>query len=96
MVADLHRTLIKGGIFIYPASTKYPQGKLRLMYECNPLSFIIEQAGGSAIDGKMRIMEKKPESIHERSPIYIGSPENVKKVKELLDQHENQETAKKT
>ena len=94
MVADLHRTLIKGGIFIYPASTKYPQGKLRLMYECNPLSFIIEQAGGTSIDGKGRIMEKKPESIHERSPIYIGSPENVKKVKELLDQHENKETAK--
>jgi len=94
MVADLHRTLIKGGIFIYPASTRYPQGKLRLMYECNPLSFIIEQAGGTAIDGKGRIMEKKPESIHERSPIYIGSPENVKKVKELLDQHENKETAK--
>ncbi len=94
MVADLHRTLIKGGIFIYPASTRYPQGKLRLMYECNPLSFIIEQAGGTAIDGKGRIMDKKPESIHERSPIYIGSPENVKKVKELLDQHENKETAK--
>ncbi|MFO7798758.1 class 1 fructose-bisphosphatase [Rhodohalobacter sp.] len=94
MVADLHRTLIKGGIFIYPASTRYPQGKLRLMYECNPLSFIIEQAGGTAIDGKERIMEKKPGSIHERSPIYIGSPENVKKVKELLNQHENKETAK--
>lgn len=94
MVADLHRTLIKGGIFIYPASTRYPQGKLRLMYECNPLSFIIEQAGGTAIDGKERIMEKKPASIHERSPIYIGSPENVKKVKELLDQHENKETIK--
>jgi fructose-1,6-bisphosphatase I len=93
MVADLHRTLIKGGIFIYPASTKYPQGKLRLMYECNPLSFIIEQAGGTSIDGKERIMEKVPESIHERSPIYIGSPENVKKVKELLDQHENKESA---
>jgi len=95
MVADLHRTLIKGGIFIYPASTRYPQGKLRLMYECNPLSYIIEQAGGTAIDGKERIMEKKPGSIHERSPIYIGSSENVKKVKELLDQYENKESVKK-
>ena len=95
MVADLHRTLIKGGIFIYPASTRYPQGKLRLMYECNPLSYIIEQAGGTAIDGKQRIMEKKPGSIHERSPIYIGSSENVKKVKELLDQYENKESVKK-
>jgi len=94
MVADLHRTLIKGGIFIYPASTRYPQGKLRLMYECNPLSYIIEQAGGTAIDGKQRIMEKKPGSIHERSPIYIGSSENVKKVKELLDQYENKESVK--
>ncbi|MDZ7757489.1 class 1 fructose-bisphosphatase [Rhodohalobacter sp.] len=94
MVADLHRTLIKGGIFIYPASTRYPNGKLRLMYECNPHSFIIEQAGGMAIDGKERIMEKKPTSIHERSPIYIGSPENVKKVKELLDQYENKESVK--
>jgi len=95
MVADLHRTLIKGGIFIYPASTRYPQGKLRLMYECNPLSYIIEQAGGTAIDGKQRIMEKKPGSIHERSSIYIGSSENVKKVKELLDQYENKESVKK-
>ncbi len=94
MVADLHRTLIKGGIFIYPASTKYPEGKLRLMYECNPHSFIIEQAGGLAIDGKKRIMEIQPTSIHQRSPIYIGSPDNVKKVKELLDQHENKESVK--
>lgn len=87
MVADLHRTLIKGGIFIYPASTKYPNGKLRLMYECNPHSFIIEQAGGMAIDGKNRIMEIQPESIHQRCPIYIGSPDNVKKVKSLLEEY---------
>ncbi|WP_069131252.1 class 1 fructose-bisphosphatase [Rhodohalobacter halophilus] len=87
MVADLHRTLIKGGIFIYPASTKYPNGKLRLMYECNPLSFIIEQAGGKAIDGKGRIMEIQPTSIHQRCPIYIGSPENVKKVQSMLEEY---------
>lgn len=84
MVADIHRTLVKGGIFIYPASSKYPNGKLRLMYECNPLSFIIEQAGGLAIDGNRRIMEIIPESIHQRTPVFIGSPENVKKVHSFL------------
>lgn len=88
MVADIHRTLITGGIFIYPASKNYPKGKLRLMYECNPLSFIIEQAGGMAIDGNRRIMEIKPEVIHERIPIYIGSPENVSTVKSFLEKYD--------
>lgn len=87
MVADVHRTLLKGGIFIYPHSNKYPNGKLRLMYECNPLSFIMEQAGGLAIDGKKRIMEIQPESIHQRTPIYIGSKLNVLKVKEFLEEY---------
>lgn len=85
MVADLHRTLIKGGIFIYPSSNRYPQGKLRLMYECNPLSFIIEQAGGTAIDGNVRILDIMPESIHQRTPIYIGSKVNVNTVKKYLE-----------
>lgn len=85
MVADLHRTLIKGGIFIYPSSKRYPQGKLRLMYECNPLSFIIEQAGGTAIDGNVRILDIMPESIHQRTPIYIGSKVNVNTVKKYLE-----------
>ncbi len=84
MVADLHRTLVKGGIFIYPASKKYPEGKLRLMYECNPLAFIIEQAGGLATDGEKRIMEIVPEAIHQTTPIYIGSPQNVEMVKTFL------------
>lgn len=88
MVADIHRTLITGGIFIYPASKNYPKGKLRLMYECNPLSFIIEQAGGMAIDGNRRIMEIEPEVIHERTPIYIGSPENVSTVKSFLEKYD--------
>jgi len=87
MVADLHRTLLKGGIFIYPHSHTYPDGKLRLMYECNPLSFIIEQAGGTAINGEKRIMEIVPESIHQRTPIYIGSRENVERVKEFLEEY---------
>lgn len=84
MVADVHRTLITGGIFIYPHSSQYPSGKLRLMYECNPLSFVIEQAGGMAIDGKGRILEIKPQAIHQRTPIYIGSKQNVLKVREFL------------
>ncbi|MEO1022955.1 MAG: class 1 fructose-bisphosphatase [Bacteroidota bacterium] len=84
MVADLHRTLIKGGIFIYPDSAKYPNGKLRLMYECNPLSFIIEQAGGLGSNGNQRIMEIEPTSIHQQSPIYIGSRKNVETAIEFL------------
>lgn len=84
MAADVHRTLLQGGIFIYPDSSKYPNGKLRLMYECNPLSFIIEQAGGLATDGKGRIMEIEPSSLHECTPVYIGSKRNVEKLKEFL------------
>lgn len=90
MVADIHRTLIKGGIFIYPHSKKYPEGKLRLMYECNPLSFIIEQAGGKATNGERRIMEIEPLAIHERTPIYIGSPQNVDRVMEFLFEYQEQ------
>jgi len=91
MVADIHRTLIKGGIFIYPHSSKYPNGKLRLMYECNPLSFIIEQAGGKATNGSKRIMEVEAESIHQQTPIYIGSEENVDKVTEFLEEFKEAE-----
>lgn len=87
MAADVHRTLIQGGIFMYPDSNRYPNGKLRLMYECNPLSFIIEQAGGMAIDGHRRIMEIQPKSIHECTPVYIGSKKNVEKLVEFF--HEN-------
>ena len=91
MVADIHRTLIKGGIFIYPHSSKYPNGKLRLMYECNPLSFTIEQAGGKATNGSKRIMEIEPTSIHQQTPIYIGSKDNVDKVTEFLQQYKQTE-----
>jgi fructose-1,6-bisphosphatase I len=84
MAADVHRTLLQGGIFMYPDSSKYPNGKLRLMYECNPLSFIIEQAGGLATDGKKRIMEINPRSLHECTPVYIGSRKNVEKLKEFF------------
>ena len=84
MVADLHRTLLYGGIFIYPGDRRNAKGKLRLCYECNPMSFIVEAAGGRATDGKERILEKKPESLHERSPIYIGSEEDVLLVEKFL------------
>lgn len=87
MAADVHRTLLQGGIFMYPDSTKYPNGKLRLMYECNPLSFIIEQAGGVATNGKQRIMEIQPTSLHECTPVYIGSKQNVEKFTEFFQKY---------
>jgi len=77
MIADVHRTLLKGGIFMYPADIKSPKGKLRLLYECNPMSFICEKAGGKATTGSSRILEIQPESIHQRVPIYLGSPEDI-------------------
>ena len=84
MVADIHRTLLYGGIFIYPSDKRNDHGKLRLMYECNPMAFIVEAAGGRASNGKERILELKPESLHERTPIYIGSPEDVLLVEKFL------------
>lgn len=77
LVADFHRNLIKGGIYIYPSTLKSPNGKLRLLYECNPLAFIAEQAGGKASDGKNRILDLQPTSLHERTPLFIGSKEMV-------------------
>ncbi len=79
-VSDFHRNLIKGGIYIYPADQRSPQGKLRLMYEANPLALIVEQAGGVATDGQQRILEKRPQTLHERTPLYIGSREMVEDV----------------
>jgi fructose-1,6-bisphosphatase I len=77
MVADLHRNLIKGGIFIYPVTAAAPNGKLRLVYECNPMAFVIEQAGGRATNGKDRILDLNVTELHQRSPIFIGSEEMV-------------------
>jgi len=74
-VADIHRNLITGGIYIYPTTTKSPRGKLRLLYECNPLAFIIEQAGGVATDGYKRIMEQDITELHQRTPLFLGSTE---------------------
>jgi fructose-1,6-bisphosphatase I len=83
LVADFHRNLLKGGIYIYPATAKDRNGKLRLMYECNALAFLAEQAGGKATDGKRRILEIKPESLHERTPFYVGSKAMVEKAESL-------------
>ena len=84
LVADFHRNLLKGGIFIYPQTNKNPEGKLRLTYECNPIAFVAEQAGGMATNGDMRILEIKPESIHQRVPFYTGSTKMVQKTEEFL------------
>lgn len=84
MVADIHRNLLKGGIFMYPSTNDAPQGKLRLMFECNPLAFIIEQAGGKASDGTRRILDIKPEQIHQRVPVYLGSAAMVSRAEQHL------------
>lgn len=84
MVADFHRNLLKGGIFMYPGTTDVPNGKLRLMYECNPLSFIVEQAGGKSTNGLKRVMDIQPEKLHQKIPFIIGSAEMVDKVSEFL------------
>ncbi|MFC2136235.1 class 1 fructose-bisphosphatase [Bacteroidota bacterium] len=83
-VADFHRNLIYGGIFIYPGDKRNPKGKLRLQYECNPMAFIVEAAGGRASDGKQRILELQPSDLHERTPVYIGSKEDVVLVEKYL------------
>ncbi len=80
MVADVHRTLLYGGIFMYPADNKSPSGKLRLMYECNPLSYIIENAGGRASTGKMRILDIEPLEAHQRCPVILGSYDDVMEI----------------
>jgi fructose-1,6-bisphosphatase I len=84
LVSDFHRNMIKGGIYIYPTSSKAPQGKLRLLYECNPIAFLAEQADGSASDGFKRILEIKPTELHQRVPIFVGSEKMVKKAEEFM------------
>ena len=83
-VADFHRNLLKGGLYIYPATGKSPDGKLRLMYEANPMAMIVEQAGGRASDGATRILDKVPDRLHQRTPLYIGSEEMVITAEEFL------------
>jgi fructose-1,6-bisphosphatase I len=84
LVSDIHRNMIKGGIYIYPTSSKSPKGKLRLLYECNPLAFIAEQAGGKASDGVNRIMEVQPAELHQRISFFCGSKNMVEKAEEFM------------
>ena len=77
LVADFHHNLLKGGIYLYPPTQKAPQGKLRLMYECNALALLAEQAGGMASDGIQRVLKIEPQKLHQRVPFYIGSPNMV-------------------
>ena len=90
LVADFHRTLLTGGIFAYPASTKSLNGKLRILCELAPLAMVAEQAGGRASDGKRRILDIVPENLHQRSPVYIGSPDAVDKAEYILAQPKDQ------
>jgi fructose-1,6-bisphosphatase I len=84
MVADFHRTLLYGGLFMYPGDRKSPAGKLRLLYEAAPLAFVCEQAGGAGSDGSRRLMDIQPEALHERVPVYLGSSEYVALAEEML------------
>jgi len=84
LVSDFHRNMIKGGIYMYPTSSKSPQGKLRLLYECNPIAFLAEQAGAKATDGYKRILEIKPTELHQRVPIFVGSKLMVDKLEEFM------------
>ncbi|MDG1050190.1 MAG: class 1 fructose-bisphosphatase, partial [Planctomycetota bacterium] len=77
MVADVHRILMKGGVFLYPPTASSPSGKLRLMYECNPMAMLIEQAGGKSYSGTQRTMEIQPDALHQRVPVVLGSPDEV-------------------
>uniref|UniRef100_A0A8C4NMF5 Fructose-1,6-bisphosphatase isozyme 2 n=2 Tax=Eptatretus burgeri TaxID=7764 RepID=A0A8C4NMF5_EPTBU len=87
MVADVHRTLVYGGVFMYPANSKSPNGKLRLLYECNPMAFIMEQAGGKATNGHRPILDIQPTTLHERAPIVLGSPDDVDDYLALVSKH---------
>lgn len=89
LVADFHRNLLKGGIYIYPKGTKAPKGKLRLLYECNPMAFLMEQAGGAASDGYTRIMDLDPTELHQRVPFFCGSKTMVNKAEEFMDQYKD-------
>jgi len=84
MVSDVHRNLIKGGIFMYPGTTDKPKGKLRLLYECNPFAFILEVAGGKATDGKQRILDIQPTELHQRTPMFIGSKNMMEELEKKL------------
>ncbi len=88
MVSDIHRILIQGGIFLYPSTRKFPKGKLRLLYECNPLAFVVEQAGGKAVNAQLkRILDIEPKELHQRRTIAIGSPVLVDELKAFIERY---------
>ncbi|AIR70538.1 MULTISPECIES: class 1 fructose-bisphosphatase [Dickeya] len=84
LVADFHRNLLKGGIYLYPSTASYPEGKLRLLYECNPMAFLAEQAGGKASDGKNRILDITPKKLHQRAPFFVGNTSMVEDLEGFL------------
>ena len=88
MVSDIHRNMLKGGLFLYPPNAKSPKGKLRLLYECNPIAFIVEQAGGMAVSMDKRIMEIQPTELHQREPFFCGNSEMVQDLQEHLQKKE--------
>lgn len=90
LVSDFHRNLLKGGIYIYPSATNYPNGKLRLLYEGNPMAFLAEQAGGLATDGHNRILDIQPTALHQRVPLFIGSKKMVEKAQEFMEAHKGE------
>lgn len=87
MVADVHRTLVYGGIFLYPANTKSPKGKLRLLYECNPMAYIMERAGGMATTGAQPVLDIEPATIHQRVPVVLGSSDDVQEYIDIFQKH---------
>lgn len=87
LVADFHRNLLKGGIYIYPSTASHPKGKLRLLYECNPMALLAEQAGGKASDGKNRILDIVPEELHQRVPFFVGSQSMVEEAERFIAEY---------
>jgi fructose-1,6-bisphosphatase I len=85
MVADFHRTLLRGGVFIYPPNTEYPEGRLRLLYEANPVSFLAEQAGGAASDGHQPVLDVQPRDIHQRTPLVVGGPAEMEEFERYIE-----------
>jgi fructose-1,6-bisphosphatase I len=88
MIADIHRNLLSGGVFYYPADKKSPNGKLRLLYEASPMAFVIEHAGGYASNGRQRILDVQPDSLHQRTPLFIGNRELVEKAEEFITKYD--------
>jgi fructose-1,6-bisphosphatase I len=92
MVADFHRTLLRGGIFIYPPTTEYPEGRLRLLYEANPVSFLAEQAGGAASNGRKRLLDVEPTGIHQRTPLIVGGEVEMSVFEQCMQESETDTT----